>query len=218
MIAVRAANGSLVLEGGLPEGSIAYVDADWVPAGGGAAPALVVAADGAVTWSGRPGAAPLGALSREGAAGLVLEALARAAAEAAGEVPAGLVSVPGRGIVARWIRETLGTDGGTHGRPRVVVDTTADAETLRSATAAVEDLGTVVLAAGAGERTISFDFYPDVHVRGLRILGVAPRLENVLRDAPADAGRLDQAVREAECLVRDGQPAPRGACLYRLEP
>ena len=216
MIAIEAANGSLGFVERPPGGTVAYVDADWIPRAGGASPALLVSAEGTVAWSGRATGVAVPGRSADAAAGLVLDALAVAAASVARSAPGSHGHVYGEGIVAGWVRDRLGAlSDRADGAPGVVVDTTVDSDTLSSATRIVEDLGTVVLAAGANDRAVTLDLYPDVHVRGLRLVAAAPALEHVLHVPDAEAERLAEAVREAAVDVHPGEPLPR-APLYRL--
>ena len=216
MISIEAADKSLSFAEGPPGGTVAYVDADWIPRAGGAGPALLVSEEGTVAWSGRAAGVAVPGRSADAAAGLVLDALAGAAASAAQGAPGSHVHVSGEGIVAGLVRDRLGAlPEHADGAPGVVIDTTVDSDTLISATRIVGDLGTVVLAAGASDRTVALDLYPDVHVRGLRLVAASPPLEHLLQVSGAEAERLAEAVRDAAFDVRPGEALPR-ARLYRL--
>jgi hypothetical protein len=88
--------------------------------------------------------------------------------------------VHGRGIVSRLIREILSVQpvlpAGQDSRPTAIVDTTGDPARLVELTRRLADLGTLVLVGEPLGRSLDMQLYPDVHVRGLRLVGVsAPR-------------------------------------------
>jgi threonine dehydrogenase-like Zn-dependent dehydrogenase len=87
----------------------------------------------------------------------------------------GPLEVSGENALAQALRERLGGDPPGATRPRVVVETTGGGDAIRAALARVADLGTVVLAGAIDRAPIELDLYADLHVRGLTIVGVAPR-------------------------------------------
>jgi hypothetical protein len=176
MIRAERVSGGIALRGDLAPNEVAYLDADWIEAAGpGPVPAAVVRA-GVLHWV--DGAALGPAEDADAAAGAAFAALA---AEAAGAVPtlAAPIEVLGNGIVAEQIRRSLGlADGsGDDQPPAAIVDATGAPDALRDATRRLDDLGTLVLVGEPAGRAMSLNLYPDVHVRGLRLVGVGrPRL------------------------------------------
>ncbi|MDQ6915960.1 MAG: hypothetical protein M3155_09150, partial [Actinomycetota bacterium] len=107
-----------------------------------------------------------------------LSAVGHGAARLVRDVAAGRVGVSGDGLAAQAARGLLGPPVRGRRKPRLQawIDFTADAEELTAATAAVEDLGVVVVAGEPGVRRVPINLYRDVHARGLRVVGVAPPL------------------------------------------
>ena len=98
-------------------------------------------------------------------------------AAAAAAIPPGRqsIEVTGDGPLAHALREMLGSaaDPGTgDARPAVVVETTGSPEAIRAALERVADLGTIVLAGPVAAAPVALDAYPDLHVRGLTVVGV----------------------------------------------
>jgi threonine dehydrogenase-like Zn-dependent dehydrogenase len=198
----------------------AYVDADWVVDGADPRAALVVT-----------GAANAAAADR--AAGLALLALAARAAAEVGAIGHGPVEVTGEGFVAGAVAAIVGAHMPTNGarpaadgggppaadggdrdrdaRPAAIVDTTGDPGRIRDALARLEDLGTLVLAGETGDRPLELDLYPDVHVRGLRIVGVSLDTD-VPRERDLPAAGI--AYLEGTPVAPAGGAAP--AAWYRL--
>jgi len=86
---------------------------------------------------------------------------------------AGWVEVLGEGAVARHLRDRFeARRGGGEGPPLAVVDTTGEAQAIEQAMARVADLGTVVLAGPPPAEPVALDLYPDLHVRGLMVVGL----------------------------------------------
>jgi hypothetical protein len=210
-----------VLDADLAAGSFAYIDADWLTASARAVPSIVVSHDGSLAWC---GTYPLGAsrgTDPETAAALVLLAVAREAASAVEGADA--VEVTGNGLIARRLRALLAPvvtrEGGRSAgscRPAAVVETTGDPAAILDATRRVADLGIVVLVGESLDRRADLNLYPDVHVRGLSVLGVAP--PNGHSEAPG-AEPTDPAVRWCrELLVRvhSGEVLPAGAAWYAV--
>lgn len=169
----------LVFTGDLAAGHAAYVETTAAPAGGDVE-AFVVEIGGELD---DPQLA-LGAL-----VGSIRAVLAGAD---------GTTEIMGDGVVASVLRRErrLPSEGE---RPAVVVDLTGDPATIRAATDRLADLGTLVLARNA-TAPVDLDLYPDVHVRGLRLVGVpgpdqsaTPVPVSTEQGAPAPA-RLDVPV------------------------
>ncbi|MEA2282213.1 MAG: hypothetical protein QOK21_2820 [Solirubrobacteraceae bacterium] len=88
-------------------------------------------------------------------------------------LPVGTVAVEGDGPRAGALRSLLAVRLANAGqRPAVIIETTGEEAAIQRALAAVDDLGTVVLAGPAPARDFPLDLYPDVHLRGLTLLGV----------------------------------------------
>jgi hypothetical protein len=174
VIGATAVGGRVVVSAMLAPGELAYADADWLVAGApGPVPALVASGRdlrfGSVVraLAGDPDAAAFAALAAVGAE-------AARVALAAGP---GRVEVLGSGLIAAEARRALGercAPAGEAGRPAAVVDATGDPAAIRDALARVADMGTLVLAGEALGRGFPLNLYPDVHVRGLRLVGVGP--------------------------------------------
>jgi hypothetical protein len=187
---------NVIFAGPLATGSVAYVDVDQLPEHGEAdIEALVV---------------PEGAPADDGALG-ALSLLAAPVRNALAGVE-GVVDVVGAGAIARLLRAELGSKSLAEDAPAAVVDLTGDPDAIVDATRRVADLGTIVLAGNPAGRVIDFDFYPDVHVRGLRLVGVSPadRAEPLARTV--SGGDAPEAPEEA----RVGHPARAGAAWYRV--
>lgn len=171
MISLAHLAGGRIFAGELAEGSSAYVDADWLdPVASGPVPALITTSRSVVrSWDEE-------AVLLEGKTppAAVVEALLRVARAAAAAVGSSRhTSVVGTGFVARQTRELLGVDGAQEGSSvDVIVETRGDPGSLVESTSRVADLGTVVLAGVPAAHSFPFDLYPDVHVRGLRVVAV----------------------------------------------
>ena len=113
----------------------------------------------------------------------VLASLAGRAAAAARRV-GGPAAVNGRGLVARFTGILIGMEESSD-RPAVIVDTIGSGAALDTATRRVDDLGAVILAAPT-EPSVSLDLYPDVHLRGLALVGI-PLLEDGVAPTAPDA-------------------------------
>ena len=199
---------------GLDEGvDVAFVDAEWLRASsGGRLRAIGVTADGVARWYDACGGyeeldLPVGA-STDTAGHGVLAGFAARARQIVAEA-GGTVEVIGTGAVAQAIAHAVGTTAGLRVEsPRTIVDTTGKADVLVDATQRLPELGTFVLAGPPPSANVTIDLYPDVHVRGLRLVGVGtPEVA-----AAADAPDVDDPAR-----VRAGEPVPVGASWYRVE-
>ncbi len=190
----------------LAPGWVAYVDADWIP-GWDSQPsvALLRGPNGTLTFAGSTVAAP--DVSADQAAAVVLEAVARAVVEIAAACDAETVDVVGRGLIASRIRTALSAVGGA-GPVDVVVDATGDPTNIRDALVRLRDHGTLVLAGQSGR--MSLDLYPDVHRRGLNLIGAPHPL-----DAIAETWTPVPSF-EPPTSISLGEPPPPGARWYRV--
>jgi hypothetical protein len=211
MIEVVEHDGGAHLDVALRPGSVAFADADWLAAPG-RVPAIVVT-DGRISWDGGETVElPLG-LPPEAAAAALLAALAERACEASGGA-AHPVDVLGGGAVAACVRALLRAKAAPEEQPAAIVDTTGDPERIAAATRRLAPLGTLVLTGEPAGRTLALDLYPDVHARGLRVVGVPRPLlgEAQPRDLPEPL--LDRPVE-----ISGGAPiVPGAAGWYRIVP
>lgn len=161
------------LELGLDPGTIAYVDSDWLHmAAGGLVPALLCQ-NSSLSWDGFRATVD-STMPPDRAAALAFLDVAQEAVRAVADVPAEQIDVLGDGFTAGLIRKQLGANRVTP--PLAIIDTTAHPIAIADAARRVRPLGRLVLA-GAAE-TIQLDLYPDVHVRGLRVVGVGHLLSS----------------------------------------
>jgi hypothetical protein len=213
-----------VLEAALPPGAVAYVDRDWLPASPGEVPSLVAAPGGALAWcGGRPVQIP-GNLDSDAAATLALLVVAEAAAANLEGITPDSIEIVGRGLIAQQVRALVKDPSGSNGwstpieRPRAIVDATGDPSVILDATQRVANLGTVVLLGESLGRTAEMNLYPDVHIRGLTLIGVAPPLAHigtVFSQSDLD-DPLVASCREALVGVVAGMPLRHGAAWYRV--
>lgn len=199
MSVVRA---TLDLDSSITQG-VLYVDADWM-SGGSPLWSLSIPTDAS-----RPEGDP----DRE--AGSALLGVAMAAAGELEGLPAHRIEVIGTGFIAGALRRLCGAAARPPmDRPAAVVDTTGDPERLRDAIRRLDDLGTLILAGVQGEQGFELDLYPDIHLRGLRIVGVPPaRVDASAPAVPDDAIAYLEA--EPPAPIRAGEPLP-SAAWYRL--
>jgi threonine dehydrogenase-like Zn-dependent dehydrogenase len=194
VITTVAVEGGLALAADVPAGKVAFVDRDWVPAEPGAeVPALVVKA------------------GAEEHAARMLFAVAEEAVAAVGDTrPAEVV---GAGAVARLAAGLLGIEpGGAAERPAAVVEATGDPEAIASAAERLADLGTLVLAGEPLGRRVRLNLYPDVHSRGLRVVGVRPVKAG--REPRGDTSAF--ALLPAPAEARPGTKLDAEAAWYRV--
>jgi hypothetical protein len=210
VIRAEITDAGVALVADLPPGSHAYVDRDWVPASSGDVAALAVTLDGRMAWRDDPPVEGSRDVDPVTKAARVLLAVAQDAAAAVEGV--GPVAITGRGLVARRVRALvagrLGLERGE--RPRAIVETTGDPRAILDATRCVAELGIVVLAGEShGRGAVELDFYPDVHVRGLTLVGIAPPLQDA-RNAATEPEPVEASVL-AWCL--DGLAEVRSGSL-----
>jgi threonine dehydrogenase-like Zn-dependent dehydrogenase len=183
-------DGGRVVAADLPFGSAAFFDREWAPLDRATAiPAVVVTGT---------------AEDRVQAGARALAAIAEAALAAVADVD-GAVDVTGAGLVAAVVRRRLDSEDRLASRgastPAAVIETTGDPSDLVAALRRVSDAGTVVLVGEPVGRTYDVDLYPDVHVRGLRLIGRGPQapvagpvvtdgLQSVTLGQPLDAAML----------------------------
>ena len=195
-----------------PDDAHAFFDADWVPRQAGPVPALLVA-DGELraSWGG-PGVA-IGTLAAADAVALALAAAAQEVADVVSDVP-GSVEVLGSGAVARLVRELVAdTARSDADRPAAIVDCSGDPEAIAAAAERVDDLGTLVLAGPPPGDPLTLDLYPDVHVRGLRLVGAPPPLAE---GAPITEGPLPERLRSSLRTLDTRELPANGAAWYEL--
>jgi hypothetical protein len=212
LIRVEGGAAGPVLIADLPRGSVAYIDADWLPANPGEVPSLV-ATDGALTWRGGPAVHVPGGLDADTAAIFALLALAQAAVRAK-VCDSDSTEVIGKGLVARQVRSLLGKDWQEAARvsspekPAAIVDTTGDPSALVDAMRRLVDLGTLVLVGESLGRRAQMNLYADAHLRGLTLVGIPPPLHE--RRLEVVTGDRDTVVEMSRSLL---VPIPSGASL-----
>ena len=216
MIRVESTDGGLVVAGDMAPGTVAYLDAEWlVPGRSGEVPALVLAPDGQMSFPGAPARqVPKG--SRDQLAALVF---ALVADEAVTVADGARGEVTGDGILARMVRMKLdtcpaGRATGSRPAPAAVVDTTGDPEVIRDSSRRLSAFGILVLVGESLDRRLDIDLYSDVHQRGLRVVGVAPPLADLLGDG-VDR-QLAREFEDAPVAVPAGAVLPEGASWYRI--
>jgi hypothetical protein len=212
-----------VLEAALPPGSVAYVDRDWLPSSSGEVPSLVAASKGGFAWCGGRTVRMAGTVDSNTAASLVLLAVAQAAVASVADVAPDSIEVIGSGLIALYVRELLG--GSLEGdrsqhlvKPKAIIDTTGDPSVIVDATRLIADLGTVVLVGEGLGRRLELNLYPDVHLRGLTLVGVSPPLQHArLRvDQTHASSPLVASSQEALVSVAAGTPLPGSGAWYRI--
>ena len=85
--------------------------------------------------------------------------------------PAGPVDITGAGDLADAVRAAI-RPAGSAGAPACIVETTGRPDVIEWSLSQLADLGLLVLA--GAPQPLTLDLYSHVHVRGLRIVGVAP--------------------------------------------
>jgi hypothetical protein len=200
MIGIDVDATGLKLRSTVSDGACTYLDADWIAPDAGRAAALAVA----------PGD------DSDHRAGQALLAVALRAAGVVDGLPANRVEVTGSGFVAGAVRRLVGSPSmpSAESRPLAIVDATGDPQEVLQATRRLDDLGVLVLAGESAGRAIDLDLYPDVHVRGLRIVGVAPASVDAVPEAIPEAA-LAHLAAEPPARVREGEPLPH-AGWYRI--
>ena len=147
---------------------------------------------------------------------VAIAVLASLAARAAGSARSfgGEIAVEGRGLLARFTRILLGLEEAEPDRPAVIVDTVGSGASIAASAGRLANLGALILAAPT-EGSVALDLYPDVHRRGLTLVGV-PLLERAgERPAPAP----DALARLARRALGAGEvESDRSVLWYRRSP
>jgi hypothetical protein len=92
-------------------------------------------------------------------------------------------------------------------------DTTGDPDAIADATRRLADGGVLVLAGESAGRRTDINLYPDVHVRGLRVVGAGPLLA---QGPPSEASVEWRDQGDSPAVVSLGEPLP-SATWYRVE-
>jgi threonine dehydrogenase-like Zn-dependent dehydrogenase len=161
-------------------------------------------------------------LDADTAATLALLVVAEAAAATLEGIPADSIEIVGAGLIARLVRVLVEDPPGPNpwtkpiNQPRAIVDTTGDPSLIVDATQRVANLGTIVLVGESLGRTAEMNLYPDVHARGLTLIGVAPPLQHAGSVFARTVGPQIDLSRELLVPISSGAPLPRDAVWYRV--
>jgi hypothetical protein len=194
-----------------PDAAEVFVDADWIHDSEDA-PCLYVR-DGVLgaSWVVGGGIA-IGQLPAEEAAGRLLAVTAERAVSVVSQVT-GPVEVVGHGAVALLAREGLRQPGRGPGAPAAIIDCSGDPDAIREGVRRLDDLGTLVLAGAGTPNLLEIDLYPDVHVRGLRLVGLGVDLDD---EAVLVRGMLPNSLRTTLCEVGAGDGVEERCTWFRL--
>jgi threonine dehydrogenase-like Zn-dependent dehydrogenase len=161
-------------------------------------------------------------LDSDTAATLALLVVAEAAAATLEGIAPDSIEIVGAGLIARQVR-VLVEDSPRPDRwtkpikqPRAIVDTTGDPSLIVDATQRVANLGTVVLVGESLGRTAEMNLYPDVHARGLTLIGVAPPLQHAGSVFAHTVGPQVDLSRELLVPISSGAPLPPDAVWCRV--
>jgi hypothetical protein len=208
---------------GLPRGSVAYIDREWLRSTSAEIPALIAAADGALAWCDGPAVQMEDGFDSDAGAILAFLAVARAAVAAVEGVAFHSVEVTGSGLTAHQVRALLGngspasSEHARFARPSAIVETTGAAPVIIEATKRLADLGTLVLVGESPTYELEMNLYPDVHVRGLTLVGVPPPLQAGDVQSPAETGDpIVESSRRLLVTVSAGASLPHDAAWYRV--
>jgi hypothetical protein len=197
----------------LAPGAVGYVDADWINARGDGSPPKLVWREGVLHWRDQERVCEDDD-DPDRVAGRALLALAECAVSRVGSIGAGRIEVVGTGFLAALVRTLLGSKSIPPGSgPEVVVDVTGDPDELVAATRRLEPMGSLMMM-GESVRPLDIDLYPDVHVRGLRLVGLPPLLDVPF---PVDTGPLYEVLARHPPAVVGQHDALAGAAWYRIE-
>ena len=130
---------------------------------------------------------------------------------------ADVVRIVGEGILAQLVREALKLPrSATAQRPKAIVDTTGRACVRQMALQDLSERGTLVLAAPPQGGDWEFDTYPDLHGRGLTVVGVPLDPSEPLSEG-GDGAVLDDVIANLVTCA-EGQKVPPGTLWCRIEP
>jgi threonine dehydrogenase-like Zn-dependent dehydrogenase len=127
--------------------------------------------------------------------------------------------VIGNGLIAQQVRAFIGDAfrTGDVERPQAIVDVTGDPTVIADATRRLADLGTLVLVGEGLGQKVELNLYPDVHHRGLTLVGIAPPLQRATFEAGIEADDpVLGSCRELLVRVPSGAPLPRHGVWYRV--
>ena len=158
-----------VLLNRLGSGTSVYMDRDWIDATGTVSSAILVSGEELRLPSGA--ARLVNSIDPDLAVWTMIDALAKTVADVAVQHDAA-PRVPGEGLLAARIRARIEPTDDSKAPYAVVVETTGSAAGTDRACSIVADLGTVLFAVTPLDGTMPYDLYPDVHRRGLSVMGV----------------------------------------------
>jgi hypothetical protein len=156
---------------GLSSGTAVYIDRDWVHGDGPMNVSSAIFVHGKEVRSPSGAMRLVGSSDRDRVVWTMIDTLAEAVAAEAGQRRAA-ARVLGGGLLASRIRARIKTSDEVTEPAEVVIETTGSAAGTTRACSMVADLGTVLLAVTPLEGTLPYDLYPDVHRRGLNLVGV----------------------------------------------
>ena len=185
----------------LPSGTAVYMDRDWIDA------AEAPSVSSAILVKGEELRWPSGAVRSVNSSDpdrivwAMIDALAQAVADVAAQQDAAPYVI-GDGLLASRIRGRTSTDDNTGVPPAMVVETTGSTAGTARACSIVADLGTVLFAVTPLDGTTPYDLYPDVHRRGLALIGVPDP------DGASDDGHAPPGAFSAPTEIRSGEAGP----------
>ena len=214
MISSHRRGNAIVFEGGLPHGTHAFIDADWISSEGVSS---LVATSGEFEWDGNRW--PIQGHDVGAAAAGLLANFAATAVRTARDHGCSNVGVSGRGAIAGEVVRLLGpspNSGDLSERPDgwVVCEGTSDA--IHSALARVADSGVVILCGPTSGLPFALDLYRDIHLRSLAVVGLD--LTHVagsqsfpqLVPAPFIDAEFDEPATLGPCYRLSGRPSTGG--------
>jgi hypothetical protein len=218
VIRVEYGEQGCVLCSDLADGTIAYVDRDWLPGQSGSVPALIYS-ERTLSWrEEKPFAVPP-TVDGDGAAAAVLLAVAREVADHVIAADAHVVEVHGSGAIATAVRSLVGNMASRASDSLdAAVDVTGEPARIIDLIRRLVPLGLLVLAGEPIESDLDLDVYEDVHRRGLHIVGVpvlSPRDGSAPWEDPPQ-GAAWERVRAGLSELRPRELIPADAEWLRL--
>jgi threonine dehydrogenase-like Zn-dependent dehydrogenase len=178
-----------------------YMDRDWIDGDGPMNVSSAIFVHGEEVRSPSGAMRLVGSSDRDRVVWTMIDTLAAAVAEEAGQRSA-VARVLGGGLLASRIRARITMNDDVTEPAEVVIETTGSAAGTTRACSVAADLGTVLLAVTPLEGTLSYDLYPDVHRRGLNLVGVP----DPAGDSHHGQGSMDAFSPPSQ--IASGEPSP----------